>query len=555
MKVSQKWRVAAIVLVGPTLAIMDSTIVSVILSQLQTAFHTDFQTISWVVSAYFLAQAAVLPIIGYVSDRIGSKVAFMTAMALFTAGSLLCSLAPTTEALIAFRVLQGIGGGALLPLSIAINFRNFPPNERSKISAILGIPLVLAPTFGPTIGGFLSTSLNWQAVFLINVPLGIIDLLLAFLILPGRTSNQNAQAQNARKSFDVLGLVLSTVGVTTLVYGISEAGVSGWGDRTVLTALLIGAAILIVFIVVELRVSDPVLDLRLFLNYTFTIANVLIWLIIGVSTRALFLLPFFFENVRGDTALSVGVVLIGQGLATAMGTTIAGNLYNRVGPRILVLCSLLLLAGGTYGLTQINANTTGLDLQVWLILRGLGIGLVFQPLNTLALSVVSNRGMAKASSLVNVTRQMTVATAVAALTTYLTAQTAAHGVGPQAIAAGTTDTFWVILILTLVCIPPALIMGRDPAIEAIKKAQQAKADRGEPLSLRPIGQAQEGQDERPAEHPLAPSPLPVPTALVKRIPHVISTLTDSGEQIMGPEILLWHYPKDNVVNGSLLIVE
>jgi EmrB/QacA subfamily drug resistance transporter len=216
MKVSQKWRVAAVVLVGPTLAVMDTTIVSVILSQLQTAFHTDFQTISWVASAYFLAQAAVLPIIGYMSDRIGSKVAFMTALALFTAGSLLCALSPTKEALIAFRVLQGIGGGALLPLSIAINYRNFPPNERSKIMAVLGIPLVLAPTFGPTIGGYLSTSFNWNAVFLINVPLGIIDLLLAFLILPGRTSNQNEQAKGARKSFDVLGLLLSLVGVTTI---------------------------------------------------------------------------------------------------------------------------------------------------------------------------------------------------------------------------------------------------------------------------------------------------------------------------------------------------
>jgi MFS family permease len=363
MKVSQKWIVAAVVMVGPTLAIMDSTIVSVILSQLQTAFHTDFQTISWVASAYFLAQAAVLPIIGYVSDRVGTKIAFMASLALFTAGSLLCSLSPTPEALIAFRVLQGIGGGALLPLLLAINFRNFPPNECSKVSAILGIPIILAPTFGPTIGGYLSTSLNWNAVFLINVPLGIIDLLLTFLILPGRTSNQNEQAKGARKSFDILGLVLSLVGVTTLVYGISEAGTQGWGDQTVLTSLLIGAAVLIVFVVVELRVSDPVLDLRLFLNYTFT-------------------------------------------------------------------------------------------------------------------------------------------------------------------------------------------MGRDPAIEVIKKAQQAKAS-----ETAAIEQVQEGRDERPAEHLLAPQPLPVLTAPIKSIPNVISTLTTNGEEVMGPEILLWHYPEDNVVNGSLLTVE
>jgi EmrB/QacA subfamily drug resistance transporter len=532
---------------------MDSTIVSVILPQLQTAFHTDFQTISWVASAYFLAEAAALPIIGYVSDHIGTKRAFLTALAVFIAGSLLCALSPTKEALIAFRVLQGIGGGALLPMSMTINYRNFPPHERSKVSAILGIPLVIAPTIAPTIGGYLSTSLNWNAVFLINVPIGIIDLLLAFLILPGRTSNQNEQVKGARKSFDIVGLVLSLVGVTTLVYGISEAGAQGWGDQTVLTALLIGAAILIVFIVVELQVSNPVLDLRLYLNYPFAIANILMWLIVGVFTGSLLLLPFFFENVRGDTALTTGMFLIVPGLASAVGINTAGNLYNRVGPRILVVGGLLLLAGGTYGLTQINVHTTGLDLQVWLLLRGLGIGLVIQPLNTLALSVVSNQGMAKASSLVTVTRQVTTATAVAALTTYLTVQTATYGVGPQALAAGIADTFWVILILGLVCIPPALFLGRDPTIEAMKRAQQAKVS--ETLST---GQVQEGRGERLTEHLLAPQSRIVPTApmvQIKNIPNVISTLSANGEQIMGPEILLWRYPLDSVVNGSLLIVE
>ena len=547
MKTSQKWKVTAVVLLGPTLALMDATIVSVILPQLQTAFHIDFQTISWVVSAYFLAQAAVLPIAGYVSDRIGSKVAFLTALALFTAGSLLCALSPTPEMLIASRVLQGIGGGALVPLFLAITFRIFPPEERGKVGAIFGIPMIIAPAFAPTLGGYLSTTLNWNAVFLINVPLGILDLLLTFWILPGRTSSENEQAKETKKSFDFAGLVLSLVGVTTLVYGINEAGTNGWGDPTVLTALLIGAAILIAFVVVELRVSDPVLDLRLFSNYTFTIANILIWVIISVFIGGLFLIPFFLENVRGDTALTVGVLLIGQGLASAVGTTVAGSLYNRVGPRILVVCGLLLMATGTYGLTQINVNTTGQDLQVWLLLRGLGMGLIFQPLNTLALSVVSNKGMAKASSLVNVTRQVIIAAVVAILTTYLTVQTATHGGGPQAIAAGTADTFWVILILGLVCIPPALVMGHDPAIEALKKAQQAKAS-----ETTASGLGQQGRDERPSEHLLSPQPPHVPTAPIKG---VISTLSANGEEVMGPEILLWHYSEDKVTVGSLLTVE
>src|SRR6266700_6913138 len=168
-----RWRVAAVVALGLFMAILDNTIVSVTLPQMQKAFHTDFETITWVASAYFLAQAAVIPIVGYLSDRIGSKLVFLTALILFTLGSVLCALAPTKEALIAFRVFQGIGGGALLPIAFSIIFRIFPPTERGPATAIIGVPLLLAPAFGPTIGGYLSTTFDWSAIFIVNIPIGI----------------------------------------------------------------------------------------------------------------------------------------------------------------------------------------------------------------------------------------------------------------------------------------------------------------------------------------------------------------------------------------------
>jgi EmrB/QacA subfamily drug resistance transporter len=481
MKVSQKWCVAIVVLIGPVLALMDINIMSVLLSQLQETFHTNFDTITWVVSAYFLAEASGIPIIGYLSDHLGSKRVYLTALSLFTVASLLCALAPTKEALIVFRVLQGVGGGTLMPLAFAINYRIFPPNERGKLTAVISIPLLITLAFAPAIGGYLSTSLNWRAVFLMNVPIGIVALLLCFLILPGSASDkssdpsQSAQAET-RKHFDILGLLLSIFGVTTLVYGISQAGSKGWGGATVLTPLLIGVAILIVFIVVELRVSDPVLDLRLFTNSTFTLANVLLWLNVAVFYGGLFLLPLFLEKVQGHTALIAGQSLIGQGLALAVAMSISGMLYNRLGPRPLAVFGLLLLASGTYGLTQININTSPLALQGWLILRGLGVSFIYQPLQVLALSVVSNKGMARASSLMSVTSQVGTATAVAALATYLTQQTATHGVGQQAIAAGIASTFWVILILSAACIPLALVIGRDPAIAALKRIEEAKEE-------------------------------------------------------------------------------
>jgi EmrB/QacA subfamily drug resistance transporter len=516
-----RWRVAAVVALGLFMAILDNTIVSVTLPQMQKAFHTDFETITWVASAYFLAQAAVIPIVGYLSDRIGSKLVFLTALILFTIGSALCAFAPTKEALIAFRVFQGIGGGALLPVAFAIIFRIFPPTERGMANALLGIPMMMAPAFGPTVGGYLSTSFTWNAIFTINIPIGVVALVLAILVLPGRKADSENQAELAsagRKRFDILGLTLSMVGFSALVYGITEAGAKGWGNATVLTFILVGAAVLVAFIVVELRVSDPVLDLRLFANYTFTLTNIVLWVITAVLFGSLFLLPLFFENIQGDTALTAGELLISQGLAMGVGMALSGALYNRVGPRILAATGLALLVIGTYSLTRLDVNTSALSLQIWLILRGLGLGFTMPPLQTLALSAVSNRAMAKASSLVTVTRMVASAIGVAALTTYLTQQGANHGLeigksiqaglathqfsgiaatcvqatGPtfnqaalhacvaqHAATLGLNDTFWVVVIFSTVSIVLALIVGRDPALRALKQARA----RGEEMTL------------------------------------------------------------------------
>lgn len=518
MTKAYRWRVAAVVAIGLFMAILDNTIVSVTLPQMQKAFHTDFETITWVATAYFLAQAAVIPVVGYLSDLLGSKLVFLTALVLFTAGSALCALAPTKEALFAFRVFQGIGGGALLPMAFAIIFRIFPPTERGMANALLGIPVMMAPAFGPTIGGLLSTNFAWNAIFTVNIPIGVVALVLAVLVLPGRKAESEQQAgPEGRKRFDIAGLALSMVGFTALVYGITEAGSKGWGNATVLTYILVGVLVLAAFIVVELRVSDPVINMRLFENYTFTISNIAMWVIAAVLFGSVFLLPLFFENIQGNTALTAGEFLISQGLAMGVGMALSGALYNRVGPRILAAFGLALVVVGTYSLTQLDVNTTGQSLQIWLILRGLGLGFANPPLQTLAMSSVSNRAMAKASSLVSVTRMVASAIGVASLTTYLTQQTTSHGLAiGQAIQAGLTthqfsgvaatcarfagatfnqaaaracvaqhaatqglnDTFWVVLMCCAASVVLALIVGRDPAVRAY---QEAKA-RGEEMT-------------------------------------------------------------------------
>ncbi len=516
MHLSYRWQATLVIALGLLMAILDSTIVSVVLPQMARAFNTDYQTITWVGTGYFLANAAVIPIVGYLSDRIGTKTIFLISLALFTIGSALCVIAPNEQFLIGFRIFQGIGGGALLPVAMAIIFRMFGPTERAGAISLLLIPLLLGPAFGPVLGGYLATNFSWNAIFTINLPIGVVAFILSLLVLRGNAAEReaNGNEEPGSKGFDLLGLVLAMAGFTALVYSINEAGSRGWGDALVISFLVAGVVMLIAFVVVELLVKDPVMDIRLFRNYTFTISNVLIWATTAVLFGSIFLLPFFFENVEGLSSLTTGEVLISQGLAMAAGLAVGGRLYNLVGPRILAIVGTALVAVSMIGFTNLTVTTTGADLQLWLILRGIGLGLVAQPLQTLAVSVVSNKLMAKASSLMSSTKLVAGAVGVAALTTYLTQQSATHAKGiaagftthplgavaatcihqasqnaqalhacitHNAVTMGLNDTFMLSLIGCVVCTVLAFFVGRDPALEAAKQAKK----RGEMVDAQP----------------------------------------------------------------------
>jgi EmrB/QacA subfamily drug resistance transporter len=504
MHFTYRWQATLVIALGLLMAILDSTIVSVVLPQIAAAFHTTEQTITWVATGYFLANAAIIPVVGYISDRIGAKTVFLIALALFTVGSALCAFAPNEQALIAFRVLQGIGGGALLPVAMAIIFRLFGPTERAGAMSLLMIPLLLGPAFGPVLGGYLATNFSWNAIFTINLPIGVVAFILSLLVLRGRAAEQetNGTDGSQARGFDVFGLLLAMGGFTSLVYGITDAGSQGWGNGTVIGYLVAGGLLLVAFLIVELLVKDPVIDIRLFRSYTFSMANILIWVTTAVLFGSIFLLPFFFENVEGLSSMTTGEILIAQGLAMAIGLAASGKMYNLVGPRILSVVGAIMVAASMFGFTSLTVTTTGASLQIWLILRGLGLGLVGVPLQTLAVSVVSNKQMAKASSLMGSTKVVFGAVGVSVLTTYLTQRTTVHipdvaascaqqvgqhaqalqlCIGQHALTMGMNDTFLFSLIGCVICTLLTLFVGRDPALEAARAAKL----RGEAVEEQP----------------------------------------------------------------------
>lgn len=451
MKIEYKYAVALTAALAMFMAVLDNTIVNVALTPLVKAFNTDLNAVQWVVTAYFLAQAAVIPAAGYLSNRIGIKKVYLSCLALFTVGSVLCGLSdaiqdstghPYIALLIFFRVIQGIGGGALFPLSTAIAFGAFPPNERASSSAIVGIPVLMAPAFGPTVGGLLIDSLGWQWIFFINLPIGLIALFLIWRVLKPDVVEVRQPNQGR---FDIIGLVLSMAGVLSFVYGFTvvsqrnpdtktalnpQGDVYGWGYGQVWLLVGVGVALLVAFAFYELRVAkDPVMDLRLFKNRDFATSNVLNWAMAGFIFGSFFLLPVFLQNIRDPQldATVAGLSTMPMGLAAAVAVMLSGKiLFNRLGPRYLVLLGIVFLAFSNLLLLGINNETDGWSLVPAMILRGLGFGMTGIPLQTLALAKITGRELPKASSLFNVTRQIFSSVGIAVLATLFVQQTTAH---------------------------------------------------------------------------------------------------------------------------------
>lgn len=496
--IDYKWRAAIVVALGLFLSVLDSTIVSVALPAMRQSFHTDFNTVTWVVSAYFLAQAAVIPVTGYLSDRLGTRTIFLTALSIFIVGSALCALAGTKELLIGARVVQGIGGGALFPTSFAIAYRAFPRDEWGRATAVIGVPVLIAPSLGPLIGGYLTTTFSWPAIFMVNLPIGLVALAAGAAFLRHRAEDAGAETVPSAGGFDIAGFVLAVAGFTVLVYGLTEAGINGWSHATVVRSLLISAVLLAALIAFELRTENPVLDMRIFRYMTFSRAIVLIWVVTAFYYGSLFLIPFFFEKVQGLSPLTSGEIMISQGVAAAIGIAAGGELYNKVGPRPMAVVGMASLALSGIGFTHLGVATSGLSLQLWLVLRGFGLGLATTPLQNLALSVVDRRDLARGTSLINVSRQVFSAAGVAALAAFVaqrathaasTASTAlrtghvSNGIAATCARAGAAvsgcvqqhattsalnDAFLIGLIGCSAAVVLAVVVGRDPSLEALK---------------------------------------------------------------------------------------
>lgn len=418
-----KWIVAMVTILGVFMAILDTTIVNIAIPRLQTAFGADLHSVQWVLTGYILAQGVTTPVVAFFANRLGTKRLYIVALAAFTAGSALCGLAWSLPVLIFFRILQGIGGAALFPLSLTLIFREFPPQERGAAMGLFGVPALLAPALGPTLGGYIVTYAGWQLIFYINVPIGILAVILSIVLL-------HDYHDQAASSFDVLGFIFSTIGFGTLLYGLSEASTDGWGSTTVIGFLAAGLLALAIFVAVELYVANrggqPLLDLRVFLDRNFTTSTVANVFVVFALYGGLFLLPIYLQDLRGLSAFQAGIILLPQAFASMLSVVIGGWLVDRIGVRAVVIPGLFILAFANWQLSFISLTWPYQWLQVILVLRGFSLGLVSQPLILAALATIRPRLLTQASSLSTVVRSVASSLGIAVLATVVQTQTQVH---------------------------------------------------------------------------------------------------------------------------------
>ncbi|HEY1810739.1 MAG TPA: DHA2 family efflux MFS transporter permease subunit [Kofleriaceae bacterium] len=408
--VVNKWLVAVSIAFGSLMATIDSSIVNVALPNIRGELGASIEEITWISTAYMIAMVLVMPLTGFLGGFFGQKRVYIASMALFVVGSALCGTAHTLSALVMYRILQGIGGGALQPTQQAILRQTFPPEEQGLAMAMYSMVIMIGPAVGPVLGGWITDNYSWPWIFYINLPVGIIGIMMTLQNVhePDDIRHANrSRAEAARKNLDIAGIMLMVVGVGALQYLFEEGPQDDWFDSLgIRIAAFVAVVGLIAFVIRELTAKAPVVNLRMFKDGTFTSATVISFVMYGMLMGSMFLLPVFAQESLHYTATLSGIVLMPRTLAMMAVSPIIGKIYNKIQPAFVVGVGVILFAIGSWQLSDITLDTSARELIVPLVVTGAAFACLFVPLTTAALSKTPRHLMADAAGLNSFVRQI-----------------------------------------------------------------------------------------------------------------------------------------------------
>jgi EmrB/QacA subfamily drug resistance transporter len=466
------WIISAVAMLGAVMSILDTTIVNVALATLGTDLHSNLATIQWVVTGYMLSLAAVIPVTGWASRRFGSKRVFLISLALFTLGSLLCGLATTATELIAFRVLQGVGGGMIMPLAQIIMANAAGPKRMGRVMGLVAVPMMLAPTLGPLLGGTIIEGLSWHWIFYVNILVGAIAIPLAFKLLPTEVGAKT-------DALDVPGLALMSTGLVGITYGLAEAGTYGsFGNAHVWVPVVVGAVLVTAFVFRALRVENPLFDLRLYRSWHFSAASIVMFSLGAAVFGAMILMPLYWQELRGYSVVQTGLLTGPQGLGMAVAMPLAARLTERFGGGPVALVGVLVTAVTTVPFALIGAHTSVVGLCIVMVIRGAGMGASFMPAMTAAFAALDRSQISHATPQLNVLNRVGGSIGTTILAVVLAdAERHAHTRSAAAHAYGTA--FWWSVGMAMVAIIPCVVLMRaeSNARKAARAAGREDPDR------------------------------------------------------------------------------
>jgi MFS transporter, DHA2 family, multidrug resistance protein len=418
-----RWWVLANIMIGTFMAVLDATVVNVALAKIMGVFGVTLDRVEWVVTAYMLIFAVMLPSSGWVADHLGHKRTYLLGLLLFTTGSLACSLSWNLESLIVFRVIQGAGAGFLVPVGMAIVTREFPVEQRGMALGFWAIASAASVSLGPMIGGYLVDHFSWHMIFDVNVPVGIVGVAATILI-------QREYRSEKARSFDVLGFLSVAMFLAFLLLALTNGNASwntgGWHSTYILTCFALSALGLVVFLITEFTVKHPLIDLRLFKDFNFSLSNLALFIFGLGMFGSTFLLPLYLQNSLGYTAFQAGLLFLPVGILQGFFAPVSGMLTDRINPKIPGFIGIALMAYSFFLNHQLSLFSGHSQIASSLVFRGIGMGLLFTPLSTLALSRIPRDRMAQASGIFNVVRQIGGSFGVAIFGTLLTRRVLVH---------------------------------------------------------------------------------------------------------------------------------
>ena len=465
-RIAYKWIVAIVYVSALFLDILDTTIVNVAIPALGRELHTE--NAEWVVLGYTLSLAVWIPTSGWLGDRFGTKRTFLFALMAFTLGSLLCGTAQTMSQLIAFRVIQGVGGGMLTPVGLAMLFRAFPPAERARAATLIMIPTLAAPALGPVLGGLIVTNISWRWIFLVNLPIGAVAMWFGW-----RHLREHRHPATGR--FDIAGFVLSGAALALIVYTLSEGPHSGWTSPLVVVCGVTGVVAAIVMTVVELRIPSPMLDLRLLHNRMFRQCNVVGLFSMASFLGVTFVMPLYLQLLRGMTPLASGLTTFPQAFGVMASSVIAGRVYAKTGPRRLMTGGFLAAAVAIAFYTRLGLHTSLWLIRAMMFGRGLCMGFAFVPMQAASYATIEPSQNGRASSIFSTQRQVGISIGVAIMASILAAHMSlSRSPRAEEVGRALTGVRWAFGIAVVLALLAALCAWfiRDEDAEATMVARK-----------------------------------------------------------------------------------